>query len=143
MTASEPAYWEHFPHGADIGIRGVGRGKAEAFAQAGLALSAIVTRLEAIRARQATAISCAAANDELLFFAWINQLIFHMAADGLVFGRYDIAIDDARLDATAWGESLDRMRHRPAAEVKAATFTELMVYTVSPDRWIAQCVVDV
>ena len=36
-------HWEHFIHGADIGIRGIGRTKAEAFEQAALAMPAVMT----------------------------------------------------------------------------------------------------
>ena len=35
--------WEHFAHGADIGVRGVGSTVAEAFEQTALALTAVVT----------------------------------------------------------------------------------------------------
>jgi len=35
--------WEHFDHGADIGVRGYGANPAEAFVQAALALTAVVT----------------------------------------------------------------------------------------------------
>jgi tRNA nucleotidyltransferase (CCA-adding enzyme) len=45
------ARWEHFHHGADIGIRGVGRTKQQAFEQAALALSAVVTAPDKIRAQ--------------------------------------------------------------------------------------------
>jgi len=34
--------WEHFPHGADIGIRGLGRNITEAFEQVATATTAIV-----------------------------------------------------------------------------------------------------
>jgi len=37
--------WEHFPHEADIGVRGFGATPAEAFEQAALALTAAVTYL--------------------------------------------------------------------------------------------------
>ena len=36
------AAWEHFPHDADVGVRGFGATPAEAFAQAALALTAVV-----------------------------------------------------------------------------------------------------
>ena len=36
-------HWEHFPHEADIGIRGFGATPAEAFEQAALAMSAAAT----------------------------------------------------------------------------------------------------
>ena len=35
--------WEHFPHDADIGVRGIGASKEEAFEQAALALTAVLT----------------------------------------------------------------------------------------------------
>ena len=37
------AGWEHFPHDADVGVRGFGATAAEAFEQAALALTAVVT----------------------------------------------------------------------------------------------------
>ncbi|MDH3407301.1 MAG: archease, partial [Gammaproteobacteria bacterium] len=33
--------WEHFPHEADMGIRGIGNTRDEAFEQAALAMTAI------------------------------------------------------------------------------------------------------
>jgi len=38
------AGWEHFSHDADVGVRGFGATPAQAFEQAALAMSAIVTR---------------------------------------------------------------------------------------------------
>ncbi len=35
--------WEHFEHGADIGVRGIGPTPASAFEQAALALTAVIT----------------------------------------------------------------------------------------------------
>ena len=35
--------WEHFPHDADVGVRGWGATAAEAFEQAAQALTAVVT----------------------------------------------------------------------------------------------------
>jgi SHS2 domain-containing protein len=38
--------WSHFAHGADIGLRGEGRSKAEAFEEIARALTGVVTELE-------------------------------------------------------------------------------------------------
>ena len=43
-SAMSRARWEHFPHDADVGVRGFGPTPAEAFAQAALALTAVATR---------------------------------------------------------------------------------------------------
>ena len=37
------ARWQHFHHGADVGVRGIGSTLAQAFEQAALALTAVVT----------------------------------------------------------------------------------------------------
>jgi len=51
-TASADARWEHFPHDADVGVRGYGTTKAEAFEQAALALCAVVTDPASVALRQ-------------------------------------------------------------------------------------------
>jgi tRNA nucleotidyltransferase (CCA-adding enzyme) len=46
------------------------------------------------------------------------------------------------LNAQAWGEPVDRVRHDPAVEVKGATYTTLRVARET-EGWIAQTVIDV
>src|SRR5512139_3851745 len=41
--------WEHFEHGADIGVRGFGASVAEAFEQAALALTAVIADPAGVR----------------------------------------------------------------------------------------------
>ena len=41
--SAREARWEHYDHGADIGVRGFGASKARAFEQAALALTAVIT----------------------------------------------------------------------------------------------------
>jgi tRNA nucleotidyltransferase (CCA-adding enzyme) len=60
----------------------------------------------------------------------------------MLFSRFEVRIVDNRLDATAWGEPIEMGRHKPAVEVKGATYTELYVDQIE-GTWIAQCVVDV
>ena len=40
--------WEHFEHGADVGVRGIGPTPASAFEQAALALTAVITEPDAV-----------------------------------------------------------------------------------------------
>jgi tRNA nucleotidyltransferase (CCA-adding enzyme) len=134
--------WEHFPHDADIGVAGLGPTKAEAFRQAALALTAVVTDLAAVTSAASVPIACEATNDDLLLVDWLNAVVFEMAVRHMLFGDYAVAIDDGRLRATAFGEPIDVERHQPAVEIKGATLTALQV-THGPDGWRAQCVVDV
>ncbi len=134
--------WEHFEHEADIGVRGRGATLAEAFAQAGLALTAIVTDPALVAPRIPVTIRCQAPDPEFLFVDWLNALIYEMATRRMLFSRYEVRIEGDRLEATAWGEPVDRSRHQPADEPKGATFTALEVARQGAE-WIAQCVVDV
>ena len=123
--------WEHFAHGADIGVRGRGRTAARAFEQAAMALTAVVTDPSQVRANVAVPVHCRALDLDLLLYEWLNSLVFHMAIVG------------GELDAEARGEPVDVARHAPAVEVKGATVTELAVRQEPDGRWCAQCVLDV
>jgi SHS2 domain-containing protein len=136
------ATWEHFPHDADVGVRGFGTTPAEAFAQAALALTAVVTaaRVEPLSSVQ---IGCEAPDLELLFVDWLNTIIYEMAVRRMLFARFDVKIEGTRLEATLWGEPVDVARHAPACEPKGATYTALRVGKDAEGLWSAACVVDV
>jgi SHS2 domain-containing protein len=135
--------WEHFDHGADIGVRGVASTKAGAFEQVALALMAVITRPEKVRARQRVVIACSAADDEQLLVGWLNRLLYEVAARHMLFGQFRVVITNASLQAIAAGEPMSASRHRPAVEVKGATCTALRVARGADGMWTAQTVVDV
>lgn len=137
------ARWEHFEHGADIGVRGIAASKTGAFEQAALALSAVVADLASVVPRERIEIGCEATDDELLLVRWLNAVVYEMAVRRMLFSRFEVEIDGPRLRATASGEPLSVQRHRPAVEVKGATFTALRVARNSHGAWTAQTVVDV
>jgi len=141
-SAVEPRA-ELFPHGADVGIRGVGPTCEAAFEQAALALTSVVTDLTRIASKEAVEVTCEAPDDAYLLLDWLNALIYEMAVRRVVFGRFAVSIQGNRLDGWAWGEPVDRKRHRPAVEPKGATLTALKVGIRDDGAWVAQCVVDV
>lgn len=135
-------HWEHFPHEADVGIRGFGATLAEAFEQAALAMSATVCELGVIKAQESITIECEAPDRELLFVEWLNALIYQMSTRKMLFSRFSVQLDGGHLHAEAWGEPVDRTRHEPAVEIKGATYTSLRV-AQQAGEWVAQTVVDV
>jgi SHS2 domain-containing protein len=137
------AYWEHFPHQADMGVRGVGDSLAEAFEQAALGMTAVIADLETVEAIEAVPIECEAPDDELLLVDWLNAIVYEMATRRMLFSRFEVEIADHRLQGTAWGEPTSVQKHEPAVEVKGATYTSLAVHRTEDGRWSAQCVVDV
>ena len=135
--------WSHFRHGADIGVRGFGPTLAQAFAQAAVAMTAVITDISSVQPRRQVSIRCQAPDAETLLVDWLNALVLEMASRTMLFSRFDVHTSGTRLDAIAWGEAVDVARHQPAVEVKGATFTQLQVSRAPDGMWCAQCVVDV
>jgi tRNA nucleotidyltransferase (CCA-adding enzyme) len=135
-------HWEHYEHGADIGVRGFGATKAEAFEQAALAMTAVAVDPAAVEPRERVAIRCEAPDDELLLAEWLNAVVYEMSVRRMLFSRFALQLDGGRLSGEAWGEPVEGARHHPAVEVKGATYTTLRV-APHDDGWVAQTVVDV
>jgi len=136
-------YWEHFDHGADIGVRGFGASKATAFEQAALAVTGVVTDPESVMERETVPILCEEADDELLLAAWLNAVVSEMDCRRMLFGRFHVELDEGRLTATASGEHASSERHHPAAEIQGVTCISLRVAPTEDGGWMAQAVVDV
>lgn len=139
---SDP-HWEHFEHEADIGVRGIGRTRAEAFEQAALALANVVTDADTVATPAGVEVVCEAPDDAVLLVDWLNALVFEMATRGMLFGRFAVEIEDGRLRGEAWGEPIDPGRHDVAIEIKGATYSALEVRRQDDGTWLAQCIVDV
>ena len=140
--AGGQAGWEHFPHEADVGVRGFGATAAAAFEQAAHALTAIITHAP-VEPRLPVVVQCEAPDLELLLVEWLNAIIYEMAVRRMLFARFSVQIEDGRLAGTLWGEPVDVARHAPACEAKGATYTALKVAADPEGTWSAGCVVDV
>jgi SHS2 domain-containing protein len=135
--------WEHFPHGADIGVRGFGVSLEEAFEQAAVGLTAVVADVSKIAHNETIEARCSAPDLELLFVSWLNAVIYEMAVRGMLFSKFRVTVTGCSLAATLLGEKVDPERHHLAVEAKGATVTALKVARDEQGQWIAQCVVDV
>lgn len=135
--------WEHFDHGADVGVRGFAPSKAAAFEQAALALTAVVADPAGVAARETVEVNCEADDDELLLAAWLNAVVTEMALREMLFSRFHVELHERALRGVMVGEPVSPERHAPAVEVKGATYTELRVHQLPDGWWAAQTVVDV
>lgn len=135
--------WQHFPHGADMGVRGIGNSKAAAFEQAALALTALVTDPQSVHAERLVRIECQAPDDELLLVEWLNGIICEMATRKMLFASFAVDLHGNQLSGMAWGETIDLSRHDAAVEPKGATCTSLEVCQDESGCWRAQCIIDV
>ena len=137
------SFWEHYSHPADVGIRGFGPTKEDAFGQAALAMTAVIADLQTIQPKESVEIACSEQDDELLFVSWLNALLYEMAIRKMLFSKFEVSIKDGQLQAKAWGEKINLRKHNPVVEVKAATYADLKVQRDKNGNWLAQCIVDV
>jgi len=135
--------WQHFEHGADIGIWGRGTTLEEAYTQAALALTAVIVDPTEVAADTMIELDCEAPDDELLFVDWLNALIYEMASRHMLFSRFEVHIAGTQLHALVWGEPINPQKHQPTVEVKGATYTALKVYLDEDGIWHARTVVDI
>lgn len=126
-----------------MGVCGRGASAGEAFEQAALALTAVITDPATVRTSTEVEVRCSAPDLDLLLVDWLNAVIYEMATRHMLFSRYSVRIDGTALVAILAGETLDVERHRPAVEVKGATYTGLSVRHLTNGSWEARCVVDV
>ena len=136
-------HWEHFPHQSDIGIRGIGGTPSEAFEQAALALTAVITNPDTVKPRILETLTLQGDNEEALLVDWLNALLFEMSTKNMFFSWFHITLLPGFLRASFWGEPVNREKHQPAVEVKGATYHCLRVTQQKEGQWIAECVVDV
>ena len=87
------ARWEHFPHQADVGVRGLGATLEQAFEQAALALTAVITDPADVAAREMMRLSCDAPDAELLLVDWLNALIYEMVTRNMLFSRFEVHLE--------------------------------------------------
>jgi SHS2 domain-containing protein len=142
-AVSSVAGWEHYSHGADIGVRGFGSSVEEAFEQAAIALTAVEADVSEVRPLVQIEVQCEAPDIALLFVSWLNAITYEMATRNMLFSSYSVAFSGFSLIGVLLGEAIDSERHKPAVEVKGATVTDLKVECDRKGRWRAQCIVDV
>lgn len=127
--------FEIIEHTADAGIAAYGHDLKEAFANAAQGMFSLVADLEGIEERVQRRVAVAAADIEALLVEWLNELIFLLDAEGLLFRRFDITfLGETALEAVVFGERADPARHHLKTAIKAATYHQLKVEKMGGDR---------
>src|ERR1700733_3880159 len=134
---------ENFAHTADLGLRVRAADLDKLFVEAAQCLfSAVVEDLATVRPLQKIDVQLPPDDIELLIFDWLRQLLYHLDAEHLRFGKFEVHVAEAGVTASAWGEPLDRARHNLEHEVKAITYHGLRVEKIGSE-WEAEVIVDI
>ncbi len=126
--------FEIIEHTADVGIRAYGESLEECFENAAKGMFAIITNNSKIDPIGEYKIKLDAPSIEQLVVDWLSELLFLNSAYNLVFGKFDVEIDESKnhLEASVYGEEYNREKHGYGVEIKAVTYHMLKVKKEKP-----------
>jgi SHS2 domain-containing protein len=137
--------YEYLEHTGDIGIRAYGGTLEELFINAAQGLFEAIADLSTVGTTTQTEIEVSAESLEELMVAWLDELNFRHEVEEIFFGQVEIReISTApyRLEAVAYGESVDFTKHVVYTEIKSITYHQLIVEQTPDNRWMAQVIFD-
>ena len=115
-------------HTADTGVVAYGADLKEAFANVACAMFSLMADLDAVEEQVCRQIEVEAGDRESLVVSWLNELLFLLDVERLVFRRFEVVeLSDTGLKARCYGEKLDALRHSLRGGIKAATYHMLRV----------------
>ncbi len=137
---------ELFEHKADVGVKGIGETKEEAFAECAKAMFSIMIDLETLGSEKKFNIEIETNDLESLLVDFLNHLLYLRDVNEVLFNKFDLYIindgDEWKLNGICFGEKINKKKHDIKSDVKAASYHQLKVEEKNR-KWIAQCVVDV
>jgi SHS2 domain-containing protein len=142
MATQTQGSFQFIDHTADAGILVKAPTLEGMFETAGLGFSELVTRVDSLNCLIQRQFRLQEDDMETLLVSWLQELLYLLDTEGLIFGRFQVNLKDFSLEATAWGEVFDPEIHTMKTEIKAVTYHQLEV--VEDDQgWQAQVIFDI
>jgi len=134
--------FQFIDHTADVGILVTAPTLEGLFETSAFALAEIITSVGSVSCRTVRQFHLEEDEVEIMLVSWLQELLYLLETEGLVFGRFQVNLRDSLLEASAWGEPFDPDIHTVKTEIKAVTYHQLEV--VKTDRgWQAQVIFDI
>ena len=120
--------YEYFEHTADVGLRARGADLAEAFANAGRGLVALIVDPSTVEPREERCVSLPPDEPGEQIVAWLNELLYLLDSEAFLPSAITVeCVGREGLVARLLGEQMDPARHLVKTGVKAATYHQVRV----------------
>jgi SHS2 domain-containing protein len=120
--------FEIIEHTADAGIRANGSDLKEAFANAAKGMFSLIIEPGEVEECSSVEVKVSASDREGLLVEWLNELLYRFDVDYFLLKRCDLNyLSNVELQATCYGEKVDKSRHHLKTGIKSATFHGLRV----------------
>lgn len=142
MPTHPQGSFQFIDHTADAGILVEAETLEGMFETAALGFSELITKVDSLNCPIQHQFRLQEDDIETLLVSWLQELLYLLDTEGLIFKRFQVNLKDLALEATAWGEVFDPAKHTTKTEIKAVTYHQLEV--VEDDQgWKAQVIFDI
>ena len=134
-------------HTADAYIETYGSNIEEAFGNAALAMTDVMTKVESVETKIKKSFVIKGQDEPALLYNWLEELLLEFELRSMLFSRFDVLsikkIDGGfELLAEAWGEKYDENKHPSKVGIKAATYHKMEIIK-DPDSIILRFILDI
>lgn len=132
--------YKFLEHTADAKFQAYGKTLEESFANAALAMFAVMTDGKKIKPKIKKKISVKGIDQKQLLYNFLEEFLFLLDTESLLLGKIDkIKIKENKLDAVAFFDKADN--YETHGDVKAVTYQEMEIKK-EKDKFTVQVVVD-
>lgn len=130
-------------HTADIGIKVKAKTLKKLFENAALGMFSLMVDISKIKPKKSLKIKLKAENTNELFLNWLRELLYQFNTTYILFKKFTIKnLSETKLEAIAYGESVEHKKHFVTTEIKAVTYHEFKIEKKN-NFWRARVIFDV
>jgi len=123
--------FEVIEHPADIGFQAWAPSKSSLFAQAAIALNAVMFDIDLPDANLAISLEISGSDLEELMYNWLSEILYLFDGEKKVIHEFEVVINQVdhglKLVGKLKGEKYDLRRHQIKTYIKAVTYHQLSV----------------
>ena len=139
--------FEYLEHTADVYVAAYGRSLEEAFENAALATTEVMTDSNKIEPKVREEVELKSVDEKALLYNWIEELLYLFETGNKLFSHFKVHRikeheNGVRLEAEMYGEVFDPERHPQKLGVKAITY-HLMEIEKKQDKTTLKFILDV
>lgn len=134
-------------HTADAYIEAYGDTLEEAFGNAALGMTDVMTELEKVEAKTEESFVVEAQDEKALLYSWLEELLLEFELKGMLYSRFEVSTikktsEGHKLQAKAWGEKYSPDKHPSKVGIKAATYHQMEIVK-EPESVVLRFILDV
>jgi SHS2 domain-containing protein len=119
-------------HTADAYVEAYGANLEEAFENAALASTDVMTKLEKVEAQKEKSFVIKASDEYALLYSWLEEVLLEFELKGKLYSRFEVSdiketSEGFKLHARGWGEYYDSEKHPSKVGIKSVTYHRMEI----------------